>query len=65
MEEAIAQALKTIATSAPMALVMLAAIVVLWRANAAERERHAGEEKALQDKLVDILTKIHGAMKGD
>lgn len=75
MEALMEQALKGLLASGPLVLILAGACWKLWNANREdramhekemkeERDRHAAEEKALQDRLFSQLEKLADAMKG-
>ncbi len=77
------QLLNTLLQNGPLAAVLAAAVIMLWRKNeakdvelqaerarnaaaeTAERERHATEEKVLQDKLLEVMRLLASSVKGD
>lgn len=65
MDQLLEQALRSLVASGPIAIVLGVACWKLWNANREERERHATEEKALQDKVIQVLTSLTTMAKGD
>ena len=66
--------LSSLAAAGPLALALGIAVAALWRANVAERDRHAAQEdamrrdheaerKALTQQLFDTLSKLSRALR--